>query len=124
MKWTTYTDPSLCIDMLNGSHLQGQMDVSYHRLVQTFSEPNKWDLSDSDGKSDVEWIIEFEDGTIATIYDWKRGVNYCGPQEGIPAEKNLRWNIGGHSIDAVQRITAALLMNEDVQVRKELEITE
>jgi hypothetical protein len=109
------------MEMLNGSHLQGTVHVSYDRLVEAFSEPYKWDLSNSDGKSDVEWIIEFDDGTIATIYDWKRGVNYCGPVEGIPAHMNTLWNIGGHSKDAVQRITAALLLNEDAQVRKELE---
>ena len=53
------------------------------------------DIPSDEYKTDVNWGLEFEDGTIATIYNWKNGKNYCG-ERGLPVEDITEWHIGGH----------------------------
>jgi antitoxin component YwqK of YwqJK toxin-antitoxin module len=83
--------------------LQGYIVASYDRLVELFGEP-----TEGDGyKVDAEWIVEFEDGTVATIYNWKNGRNYCG-HEGYPIELITDWNIGGYKKQAVRLVDDVL----------------
>jgi hypothetical protein len=59
---------------------------------------------DGDGyKVDAEWWVVFEDGTRATIYNWKNGKNYCGA-EGLDLNQIGIWNIGGYDKDAINRV--------------------
>lgn len=81
---------------LTGTSLKGYIDTSYEKLVSTFSEPED---GSSDGKTRVEWHVEFEDGTVANIYDWK-----CSE----PIEQVETWNIGGRSPAAVNRVAQVL----------------
>jgi hypothetical protein len=77
-----------------GTFLQGCIETTYQKLCEVFGEPTVYDL-DSDEKTHAEWDIRFEDGTIATVYDWK---NYCDPED---VEE---WMIGGknrRSVDLV-----------------------
>ena len=74
----------------DGTCLQGYIDATYQELIDVFGEP-----TESDGyKVDAEWLLEFEDATVATVYNWKNGLNYCGA-EGTPVEYITRWNVGG-----------------------------
>lgn len=92
-------------DGINGTHLQGEVSVSYARLVEVFGEPN----CDGDGyKVQKEWAIKFKDGTIATIYDWKEGDNYNGPGQGTHYTKVENWHVGGHQRTALFRVQEAL----------------
>ena len=75
----------------NGTSLQGYIDAHYFQLVETFGEPFDGDMY----KTQKEWSIEFADGTIATIYDWKKD---CDPQN------NTIWNVGGKSERAFQLV--------------------
>lgn len=68
----------------NSTCLQGYIDTTYDRLVKVFGAPN---MGESD-KVLVEWCLKFEDGTVATIYCWKRDT--------IPTGQYM-WHIGGHS---------------------------
>lgn len=86
-----------------GTHYQGQVHCPYDLLVDLFGEPTEGD----NFKTDCEWIVKFEDKTIATIYDWKIGQNYLG-EDGIPPEKNTTWNIGGHRSQAVDNVEYVL----------------
>jgi hypothetical protein len=91
-----------------GTHLQGNVGATYLELVEIFGEPTKFMWSkESDNKVDVQWAIKFEDGTIATIYNYKNGLNYLGA-EGKRLMEMHNWNIGGHSERAV------FLVNEEV----------
>ena len=83
------------------SSLQGYLnDVTYKEIVSVFGSPN----AESDGyKTDAEWEIKFDDGTYATIYNWKNGKNYCG-KSGTPKTKITEWHIGGNNQKAVERI--------------------
>ena len=88
MKFTKDANP-------NGTSLQGYVNAYYHQLVEKFGEP---DYRNGD-KTTVEWCLEFEDGTVATIYDWKE---YDTPT-GMYA-----WHIGGRSKSAVWAVMDAM----------------
>jgi hypothetical protein len=76
----------------NGTHLEGHVSAYYHQLVEAFGEPTY----DSGGdKTTVEWIIEFDDGEVATIYDWKCYETPFG---------EYNWHIGGFNNSVVERI--------------------
>jgi len=77
--------------------LKGTIRASYHELCDLFGEPRKGDGY----KTDVEWDIEFEDGTYATIYNWKNGPAWCG--EGSVNNIDV-WNVGGKTIEALFRV--------------------
>lgn len=55
-------------------------------------------------KCDAEWQIEFEDGTVAWVYNWKNGRNYNGPS-GTPVEEITRWTVGGPTERSAQLVT-------------------
>ena len=59
-----------------------------------------------DNKVDVEWNIMFNDGVVATIYNWKKiasmGANGTNPDD------NEIWHIGGKTISAVYDIEEIL----------------
>lgn len=84
--------------------LKGSITTTYTKLVQRYGEP-----CESDGyKSDAEWIIEWEDGLIGTVYNWKNGKNYLG-NSGKEVENITDWNIGGHKEIVVRRIRDDIL---------------
>lgn len=78
----------------NGTHLQGSTYTTFDTLVELLGES-----SGSGDKVTQEWIIEFSDGTIATIYDWKEYSTPMGLYD---------WHIGGHSRIAVEHVEALL----------------
>jgi hypothetical protein len=93
------------------SSLRGCIEVSYADLVKAFGEPMEDGFDDY--KSDAEWEILFEDGTVATIYNYKNGVNYCG-ESGTPTEQITDWHVGGFNENAVERIQEVLKQTETI----------
>ena len=86
------------------SCLQGYIETSYADLVACFGEPN----CDGDGyKVDAEWMVKFNNGVYATIYNYKTGKNYLG-DEGQAVEDITTWHVGGMSIKAVQNVEQAM----------------
>jgi hypothetical protein len=102
MNYTTHNDTVERIE-LAGSHLQGEIQANYIDLVDAFGEPTTGD----EYKTDAEWAIVFEDGTRATIYNWKDGKNYMG-EDGTPTDEIKDWHIGGFNSMAVQRVREVL----------------
>jgi len=51
----------------NGTHLQGYLTTTLDQLTSLLGEP----LEGDGDKTTAEWKIEFEDGRVVTIYDWK-----------------------------------------------------
>jgi len=94
---THNNDPSLEAD---GSFFQGEIEVSYMKLRDKLGKPTTAD----EHKVDAEWIIEFGDGTIGTIYNWKNGHNYLGTEEGSCIEDITDWHIGGKEKKVVSMI--------------------
>ena len=80
--------------LVNGTSLVGYVTASYSELVEKFGEPDFGPNAGGD-KVTCEWALEFEDGTVAIIYDWKQYETPMGA---------YRWHIGGNSFDAVDRV--------------------
>jgi hypothetical protein len=77
---------------VTGTCLQGKINTSYDRLVELFGKPTQLE---ADGKVQVEWVMKFTDGTLATIYDWK--------ENQIP-EGVTEWHVGGHTQHALYNV--------------------
>ena len=89
----------------NMTSLRGVIETSYDELVRVFGPPEEGSV---DEKTDAEWVLYFpEVDTIATIYNWKNGVSYNGPN-GTPVECITRWHIGGHTGAAKMAVYQAL----------------
>lgn len=90
-----------------GAHQQGQIATDYDTLVEAFGEPNVLGptLESTDNKVTCMWAIQFDDGTVATIYDWNT----------ISTPFHLHsWIIGGFNSTAVDRVLETIdLMKVD-----------
>lgn len=87
-----------------GTCLQDYINVSYDKIVEKYGKATA-----SDGyKIDAEWVIEWEDGKVGTIYNWKNGKNYLG-EDGLEVHKIKEWNIGGRDKTVANRIRNDLL---------------
>ena len=86
---------------INGTSYLGLLRISYNLLVSKLGSPSD---SYDNYKSDAEWYIEFEDGNVATIYNWKDGKNYCG-EDGLPVQQIEEWHIGGRNTCVVEWVT-------------------
>jgi len=99
IKFTTHNDGNVHTD---GTYRVGNLDCSYSKLVETFGEPLIGDY-----KTDAEWDIEFSDGLIATIYNWKNGKNYCG-EDGQEVDEITHWHVGGRKMQVETRLNFLL----------------
>jgi hypothetical protein len=87
----------------NGTSFQGNINCSFETLLNKFGTPLG---ASADDKVDVEWNIQFDNGVISTIYNWKNGPVYCG-KDGINPVNNTDWNVGGknqHSLWEIEQI--------------------
>lgn len=82
----------------SGTSLQGYIHATYAELVDFFGEPLAM-LNDVS----AEWIFQFEDGTVATLYDWK----LSEPIANYPLEE-YEWHIGWRNQKAVEYLTAEI----------------
>jgi|Laugrespbdmm15sd_2_1035082.scaffolds.fasta_scaffold174599_1 hypothetical protein len=94
MTFTFKNNPSA---YTNGSCLQGYIETTYDELVNMFGEPTEL----KGDKTNVEWVIRFSDGTVASIYDWKLSENPTGV---------YKWHIGGMSQRAVTCVNDCMLV--------------
>ena len=91
---TKHTFKKVPSSKANGTSYKGEVETYYHKLLEVFGKPtvtstNVWD------KVTCEWVIQFEDGLIATVYDWKVGETPMDLYD---------WHIGGTSSEVVKRI--------------------
>lgn len=94
-------------DFAAGTHLVGYVTATRNEIEAVFGSP----LIEAsfEGKVTTEWGIEFADGTIATIYDWKRY------EIGAPRPTEVyEWHIGGHTRASVEAVSAALKIPAEV----------
>ena len=90
MKFTT-TDI-----VTNGTSYQGLIKATYLDLVDVFGPPAFGPHDNSGDKVTCEWVLEFDDGTAATIYDW----NMVDTTYAL-----YDWHIGGFDQRAVELVT-------------------
>lgn len=81
---------------INNTSCQGIVNLkNLHRITGRFGQPTHRGLkADGFGKINVQWCIQFADGTIATIYDWKNW------RDG--------YHVGGHSERAFELVKEIL----------------
>jgi len=96
MTYKTHNDTDI---MVNGCGLVGAIDADFDALVKLFGEPTKGDGY----KTDAEWHIVFDDGTIAVVYNWKDGKNYLGAS-GKEVDTIAQWHVGGKSSKALYHV--------------------
>jgi len=96
---------------MGGTSLQGYINATFDELFEELGAPT-YDEPSGDGKVDVEWCLRFEDGTLATIYNWKDYDN------GVKCKSGglYRWHIGGKSFNAVCHVID--LFSEDALMYK------
>lgn len=96
----THNDTHVDINM---THLLGYCEAhtTFADLCSIFGKPDTGD----EYKVDAQWSIKFDDGKVASIYNYKTGKNYLG-KEGFKTE-DLRgedWHIGGKDPIVVERV--------------------
>jgi hypothetical protein len=86
---------------ISGTHNQGEVTTTRAELLRVFGSPNycEWDSYD---KITIEWELTFSDGTVATIYDYKRAE--YGDDEPLPLFGEYDYHIGGTSPRAVELV--------------------
>jgi hypothetical protein len=91
------SDPSIDI---NGTYLQGEVMATRKELISVFGNPTEYPEGD---KVTTEWCIKFDNGLVASIYDWKRY------EQGAPElDEIYDWHIGGTSVDVVSLVKDAI----------------
>jgi len=103
LRYKTHNDTKINV---NGTSHQGEISTSFETLLKLFGTP----MSAVDNKSDVEWSIMFNDGVVATIYNWKNGPASMGVN-GINPVDITTWNVGGKTISAVYDIEEIIKNN-------------
>lgn len=78
---------------------QGYLNINYNDIVETLGDS---EIDDGE-KTDAEWWLLFKDGTFATIYNYKDGVNYNGTS-GTPVSEITNWHIGGINQDVLRYV--------------------
>ena len=99
MRYTTHNTTDI---NFSGTCLQGYIEAPFFVIKSFFGPPHDGDQY----KVDAEWDIQFQDGTVATIYNWKSGKSYNGPA-GLAVEDMEVWHIGGNNeraVDLVQEV--------------------
>lgn len=86
-----------------GMSLRGHIECDYKVLKGLLGMPT----TGGGYKVDAEWVIKFEDGTLARIYNYKDGKNYLG-NEGLPKTKITDWHIGGFDEKSVEMVNLLL----------------
>jgi len=83
MKFKSHNDTSINTD---GTSLAGTIMADYNDIVTLFGEP----LREMSEKTQANWELHFDDGLVATIYDWK---------EMSEPEDVMAWNVGSFDKD-------------------------
>lgn len=89
---------------VSGTSLCGYIEIDYQNLVNVLGSPRTGPNEYSgDGKVTCSWAVEFTDGTVATIYDYKT-------YSGTPMEM-YEWHIGGYNKTAACKHIQKLFPN-------------
>ena len=89
---------------ITGTSLKGVVDTTYSELVEAFGKPVATSF-DCD-KIDAMWVLETPSG-VATIYNYKDGVAYCGAS-GMKVQDIKEWHVGGVNMGVVNYVEKSL----------------
>ena len=86
-----------------GTHLQGYITATRSQIEKAIGAPTFGEEHSGDGKVTTEWVLDFGNGVVATVYDWKR-YDLGAPE----MNERIEWNIGGKSHESLYAIERAL----------------
>jgi hypothetical protein len=90
-------------NLIVGTSLCGYIKATRAEIEKVFGAPTYGEEHSGDGKVTTEWVIDFGNEVIATIYDWKRY------EDGAPEmDERIVWNIGGRDSDALMMVSRAM----------------
>ena len=75
-------------EFVGGHRVGALVNTTYDEIVAKFGPPTSA-IPSGDNKVQVEWDIQFENGSRASIYDYK--------QYDVPYEEVTNWSVGGNS---------------------------
>ena len=81
----------------NGTCLIGYVKTDYQTLQEKLGEPLKG--HSGDGKVTCEWVVEFDDNSVGTIYDWKVSET---------PTNTYNWHVGGRGINVLDKVSKFL----------------
>jgi len=93
---------------VNMTGLRGYVEANLGELCEVFGKPDHGPNDHNLDKTTCEWHLKFEDGLVASIYDYKVGYTPMGTYE---------WHIGGHEDVVVSRIQELITLNRDKLVK-------
>lgn len=96
---------------VDGTHLQGYVHTTKRDLKSLLGKPLFEDFMAYD-KVLTEWVLEFKDGLVATIYDWKL-------DEALRMDDNYEWHIGGHKKEVVERVQDLITGDTEYEIKNE-----
>ena len=107
-------DQNKIYEKIIGSHFMGMIGgdenpLTYTRLCELFGSP----MSGRDDKSSCNWVLEFEDGLIATIYDYNQKI------KDIKSDKII-WCVGGYDSRVMDRIYKLTRIDEKMTYHQAL----
>ena len=80
-------------NLISGTSFFGTIfPASVNQLVKAIGEPMHEENTGED-KTNFEWDMELEDGTVFSIYDWKE-------YRSISLDEVIDWHIGGKNGDS------------------------
>ena len=94
MKWKGITHEVDTCEKTNGTSLQGYTQTIDREDMKAMFGSNSY--PDCDGKVSTEWVIEFDDGLVATLYDYRAGIE--------EVREGYQWHIGGKESVVVGRV--------------------
>ena len=92
----------------NMSGLRGYVNTTLAELIEIFGLPDYGPNAHDLDKTTCEWGLKFDDGTIATIYDYKTNYTPMGEYE---------WHVGGYDDRAVEIIQSMINTHRDPLVK-------
>jgi len=84
-----------------GGSRQGQVDGLYYDDIESVFGPPSYEQGSGDGKVQLEWDIEFDNGVRATIYDYKQ-------YDVDPYNDIDYWSVGGNSAESAFEVYKSL----------------
>jgi hypothetical protein len=91
-----------------GTSRQGTFKGTYREIVEVLGEPNFVSEANGDGKTQAEWNIKYIDGTVITLYDYKK--------YNTDVEDVTTWSIGGFDGKSVDALELIFMYNPYVEI--------
>tara|TARA_X000001382_G_scaffold84098_1_gene59526 strand:+ start:25 stop:531 length:507 start_codon:yes stop_codon:yes gene_type:complete len=107
----------IVLNKMVGTHFFGSFKgLSFTQLTELFGTPIKneylpWSDETENKDTRYQWLIEFEDGLLATIYDWK--VDYKKSSVWTDSS-DIEWHVGGHDPRVMDRVYKLTKLDEQM----------